>query len=135
MTDETYVEAHIDFAGLQTKLAALNPPRIELAEVLERIRPHIERKVQEGVSAKEIAAALGEFGIRISGQRLRGWIETGRVPARAARRPQTDGDPAPEPDSPSPSGPPAPRGFPLPDPAAEPPRWDALEDRPAGTKN
>ena len=118
MTDE-YVEAQIDFEAVRAKLAGLEPPRIALAEVLERIRPSIERKVQEGVSAKEIAAALGEFGIRISGQRLRGWIETGRVQTRAGRRPQTDGDPAPEPDTPSPSGP-SPRGFPHPSAAPEP---------------
>ena len=114
MTDETYVEAHLDFGAMAARLAGIAPPRIELAQVLERLRPQIEKKVEEGVPVKEIAAALGEFGVRISGQRLRGWLDTGRVPARSARRAQTDGEHAPEADTPIPSGPVVPRGFPAP---------------------
>lgn len=96
----TYREDSIDFAALEADIGALEPPRLTVQDLLDRVRPKLETMHKRGVQPEQMADALKKHGISVDPRKLANYIRTGSL-VRSARKASK---PAPRPQAAAPAG-------------------------------
>ena len=86
MARSKFIEEEIDFDGIQRKMAALEPPKLALEEVLGRLRQGMIDNRKRGVTVEQIAEVLKEQGIEVGVRNLRHFIERGELMGGRPRR-------------------------------------------------
>ncbi|MCY4607889.1 MAG: hypothetical protein OXD40_04740 [bacterium] len=84
-----YVETHLDFGAIADDLGAIEPPKITLRQILERIRPQLELSRKRGATYEQMSKTLKAHGIVASARAIREFMEgtaTKRSAAGADRR-------------------------------------------------
>ena len=62
----TFVEAHVDFPAIESDLAAIKPPTITPAEILDRLTPAIRAAIDRGATDQQIRESLEAHDIQVS---------------------------------------------------------------------
>ena len=86
-----FIEEEVDFDGIYRKMAALEPPKLELEEVLGRLRAGMIEQRKRGVSVEQIVEVLKETGIEVGVRNLKHFIEKGELLGGRAKRPAGSG--------------------------------------------
>lgn len=107
MARTKFIEADIDFEGIERRMAALEPPKLALEEVLARLRDRMQEQRKRGVTVEQLAGVLGEMGIEVGVRNLKHYIEKGELMGGRPRR----GTPAAR-EADAASGQPVPEGSP-----------------------
>lgn len=93
------VETQVDWSGIESDLAGLEPPTISVRNALDRLKPSLDAQVRRGVTTAQMVPILKARGIVVGRKALAHYLETGELPApppRAARPPIRNGpDPPP----------------------------------------
>ena len=88
------IETQVDWSGIESDLAALEPPTISVRNALDRLKPSLDAQVRRGVTAEQMVPVLKARGIVVSRKALAHYLETGELPELPAR-PARAFDPAP----------------------------------------
>ena len=87
----------IDFEAIEGKLGKLEPPKLTLAEVMERLREKLKAQQARGVTVAQLREVLKGYGIELGEKTLRKFLETGELPVKKPVRGKveaaTDGEP------------------------------------------
>lgn len=86
MARNKFLAEEIDFEGIQRKMAALEPPKLALEEVLTRLRPGMQEQRKRGVTVEQLAQVLKETGIEVGVRNLKNFIEKGELLGGRPRR-------------------------------------------------
>ena len=84
MAARHYIEADLDFGGIESDLARLLPPRLSLAEVLERLDGKLRAGQARGVTVAQLRGVLNAHGIEVSERGLRAHLDRGEGAERPA---------------------------------------------------
>ena len=79
--ERTWVEKELDFEGLSRGLRAVQPKRIGLSQVLERLGPELVAAERRGVTVVQMQEYLAEQGVRVTRQVLREFLKEREVVA------------------------------------------------------
>ena len=82
MAGTTFNAADIDFAALETRIGKLKPRKLEIEEVLGRVRGRMVEQWKRGVTVAQLREALGEAGIDVAERSLKVYLEKGEWPGR-----------------------------------------------------
>ena len=89
MPAKRFNEADIDFDAIDGELAKLVPPKLSLADVLDRLRKRLVVQQAKGVTVAQMHEVLNASGIAITERSLRTFLTKrvlpGRKVAEAAR--------------------------------------------------
>ena len=85
MVARRYNESDIDFDAIDADLAKLEPPKLSLKEVLDRLRDRLLEQQARGVTVAQMHAVLKARGIEMGERSLKVFLEKGEVPGRRAR--------------------------------------------------
>lgn len=85
MAKQLFKEADIDFDALDAKLAKLDPPKLTLGGVLERVRNRLVVQREKGVTTAQMCAVLKAEGVSMSERSLRMFLNRGELPQSKAR--------------------------------------------------
>ena len=85
MPARRYNESDIDFDAIDADLAKLEPPKLSLKEVLDRLRDRLLEQQARGVTVAQMHAVLKARGIEMGERSLKVFLEKGEVPGRRAR--------------------------------------------------
>ena len=86
MARNRFIEADIDFEGIERRMAALDPPKLALEEMLARLRDRMREQRKRGVSVEKLAGVLGEMGVEVAVRNLKLYIEKGEPMGGRPRR-------------------------------------------------
>ena len=75
-------EADIDFDAIDGELAKLVPPKLSLADVLDRLRKRLVEQQAKGVTVAQMHEVLKSGGIDITERSLRTFLTKGVLPGR-----------------------------------------------------
>ena len=75
-------EADIDFDAIDGELAKLVPPKLSLADVLDRLRKRLVEQQAKGVTVAQMNEVLNAGGIAITERSLRTFLTKGVLPGR-----------------------------------------------------
>ena len=78
--------ADVDYTVIDAELAALEPPRVSLQEVLERLDGRVREMQAKGVTPEQILGVLKPHGVTISVQRFKTYLATGKLPDTSKNR-------------------------------------------------
>ena len=84
MATRNFNENDLDFAAIENDLVKLVAPKLDLNDVLERLRDRLVAQQQKGVTVAQMRETLATHGIKIGERNLRLYLETGELPRRAA---------------------------------------------------
>ena len=84
-----YREVDVDFAGIDAALSRLEPPTMELGDVLGRLRGRLAEKRDQGVALAVLCRTLKEHGVTVGERALGCFLDTGELPARGQVRNRT----------------------------------------------
>ena len=82
MPARRFNEADIDFDAIDGELAKLVPPKLSLADVLERLRKRLVEQQAKGVTVAQMQEVLNANGIAITERSLRTFLTKGVLPGR-----------------------------------------------------
>ena len=82
MPAKRFNEADIDFAAIDGELAKLVPPKLSLADVLDRLRKRLVEQQAKGVTVAHMHEVLKSGGIDITERSLRTFLDKGVLPGR-----------------------------------------------------
>ena len=82
MPAKRFNEADIDFVALDGELAKLVPPKLSLADVLDRLRKRLVEQQAKGVTVAQMNEVLNACGIDITERSLRTFLDKGVLPGR-----------------------------------------------------
>ena len=82
MPAKRFNEADIDFDGIDGELAKLVPPKLSLADVLDRLRKRLVEQQSKGVTVAQMHEVLNAGGINITERSLRTFLTKGVLPGR-----------------------------------------------------
>ena len=82
MPAKRFNEADIDFDALDGELAKLVPPKLSLADVLDRLRKRLVEQQAKGVTVAQMHEVLNAGGIAITERSLRTFLTKGVLPGR-----------------------------------------------------
>ena len=85
MAARRFNETDIDFEAIDADLAKLEPPKLSLKEVLDRLRDRLLEQQARGVTVAQMHAVLKARGIEMGERSLKVFLEKGEVPGRRAR--------------------------------------------------
>lgn len=80
MAKREYVAEDVDFKGIETAFTRIDPPKLGLEEVLDRLRPKMLEHRKRGVTVEQLGEALAEKGIKVSARELRHFLNKGELP-------------------------------------------------------
>ena len=86
MPAKRFNEADIDFDALDGQLAKLAPPKLSLADVLDRLRKRLVEQQAKGVTVGQMQEVLNAGGIDITERSLRTFLDRGALPGRRSPR-------------------------------------------------
>ena len=86
MARNRFIEADIDFEGIERRMAALDPPKLALEEVLARLRDRMQEQRKRGVTVEQLAGVLREMGVEVGVRNLKHYIEKGQLMGGRPRR-------------------------------------------------
>ena len=52
------IETQVDWSGIESDLAALEPPTISVRNALDRLKPSLDAQVRRGVTAEQMVPVL-----------------------------------------------------------------------------
>ena len=84
-----FIETQVHRSGIESDLAALEPPTISVRNALDRLKPSLDAQVRRGVTAEQMVPVLKARGIVVSRKALAHYLETGELPAPPAPAPRT----------------------------------------------
>ena len=76
----------LDFEEIEAKLGKLEPTKVTLAEVMERLRAKLNAQLARGVTVAQLRELLQGYGIELGEKTLRKYLETGKLPVKKATR-------------------------------------------------
>ena len=76
----------LDFEEIEAKLGKLEPTKVTLAEVMERLREKLNAQLARGVTVAQLRELLQGYGIELGEKTLRKDLETGKLPVKKATR-------------------------------------------------
>ncbi len=79
MSAKRFNEADIDFDALDGELAKLEPPKLSLTDVLDRLRKRLVKQQAKGVTVAQMHEVLKSGGVDITERSLRTFFGQGRV--------------------------------------------------------
>ena len=82
MPAKRFNEADIDFNAIDGELAKLVPPKLSLADVLDRLRKRLVEQQTKGVTVAQMHEVLKSGGIDITERSLRTFLDKGVLPGR-----------------------------------------------------
>ena len=82
MPARRFNEADIDFDAMDGELAKLVPPKLSLADVLDRLRKRLVEQQAKGVTVAQMHEVLKSGGIDITERSLRTFLDKGVLPGR-----------------------------------------------------
>ena len=82
MSAKRFNEADIDFDAIDGELAKLVPPKLSLADVLDRLRKRLVEQQAKGVTVAQMHEVLKSGGIDITERSLRTFLDKGELPGR-----------------------------------------------------
>ena len=82
MPAKRFNEADIDFDAIDGELAKLVPPKLSLADVLDRLRKRLIEQQAKGVTVAQMHEVLKSGGIDITERSLRTFLDKGVLPGR-----------------------------------------------------
>ena len=82
MPAKRFNEADIDFDALDGQLAKLAPPKLSLADVLDRLRKRLVEQQAKGVTVGQMQEVLNAAGIDITERSLRTFLVKGALPGK-----------------------------------------------------
>ena len=82
MPAKRFNEADIDFDAIDGELAKLAPPKLSLADVLDRLRKRLVEQQAKGVTVVQMHEVLKSGGIDITERSLRTFLDKGVLPGR-----------------------------------------------------
>jgi len=82
MAGTSFNAADIDFDALETRIAKLKPRKLEIEEVLGRLRARLVEQMKRGVTVAQLREALSEGGIDVAERSLKQYLEKGEWPGR-----------------------------------------------------
>ena len=95
MARSKFIAEEIDFDGIERGMAALEPPKLALEEVLKRLRPRMQEQRARGVTVEQLAELLKGQGIEVGSRNLKHFIEKGELlGGRPKRARVSDTEPA-----------------------------------------
>ena len=87
----------LNFEEIEAKLGKIEPPKLTLAEVMDRLRDKLKAQQARGVTVAQLREVLKGYGIELGEKTLHKYLETGELPVRKAARGKveaaTDGEP------------------------------------------
>ena len=86
MPARRFNEADIDFDAIDGELAKLVPPKLSLADVLDRLRKRLVEQQAKGVTVAQMHEVLKSGGIDITERSLRTFLDQGRVAGKEGCR-------------------------------------------------
>ena len=86
MPAKRFNEADIDFDAIDGELAKLVPPKLSLADVLDRLRKRLVEQQAKGVTVAQMHEVLKSGGIDITERSLRTFLDQGRVAGKEGCR-------------------------------------------------
>lgn len=89
MAGTSFNAADIDFEALETRIAKLKPRRLEIEEVLGRVRGKMLEQMKRGVTVAQLREALSEGGIDVAERSLKQYLEKGEWPGRKTEKART----------------------------------------------
>ena len=82
MPTKRFTEADIDFDAIDGELAKLVPPKLNLTDVLDRLRNRLIEQQAKGVTVAQMLEVLKSGGIDITERSLRTFLDKGVLPGR-----------------------------------------------------
>ena len=82
MPAKQFNEADVDFDAIDGELAKLVPPKLSLADVLDRLRKRLVEQQSKGVTVAQMHEVLNARGIAITERSLRTFLTKGVLPGR-----------------------------------------------------
>ena len=82
MPARRFNEADIDFDAIDGELAKLVPPKLSVADVLDRLRKRLVEQQAKGVTVAQMHEVLKAGGINITERSLRTFLEKDVLPGR-----------------------------------------------------
>ena len=82
MPARRFKEADIDFDALVGGLAKLEPPKLSLVDVLDRLRKRLVEQQAKGVTVAQMHEVLRSGGIDFTERSLRTFLNKGALPGR-----------------------------------------------------
>ena len=82
MPAKRFNEADIDFDAIEGELAKLEPPKLSLTDVLDRLRKRLVKQQAKGVTVAQMHEVLKSGGIDITERSLRTFLDKGVLPGR-----------------------------------------------------
>ena len=82
MPAKRFNEADIDFDAIDGESAKLVPPKLSLADVLDRLRKRLVEQQAKGVTVAQMHEVLKSGGIDITEHSLRTFLDKGVLPGR-----------------------------------------------------
>ena len=86
MPAKRFNEADIDFDAMDGELAKLVPPKLSLADVLDRLRKRLVEQQSKGVTVAQMHEVLNAGGIAITERSLRTFLTKGVVAGKEGCR-------------------------------------------------
>ena len=86
MARSSFIAEEIDFDGIEKSMAALEPPKLKLEEVLARVRDKMIESRKRGVTVEQLAETLRQKGIEVGVRNLNHFIEKGELLGGRPRR-------------------------------------------------
>ena len=81
-TAKRFNETDIDFDAIDGELAKLMPPKLSLADVLDRLRKRLVEQQVKGVTMAQMHEVLKSGAIDITERSLRTFLDKGVLPGR-----------------------------------------------------
>ena len=75
-------QSALDFEEIEAKLGKLEPPKLTLAEVMERLREKLKAQQARGVTVAQLREVLKGYSIELGEKPLRKFLETGELPVK-----------------------------------------------------
>ena len=82
MPAKRFNEADIDFDAIDGELTKIVPPKLSLADVLDRLRKRLIEQQAKGVTVAQMHEVLKSGGIDITERSLRTFLDKGVLPGR-----------------------------------------------------
>ena len=82
MSAKRFNEADIDFDAIDGELAKFVPPKLNLTDVLDRLRKRLIEQQATGVTVAQMHEVLKSGGIDIMERSLRSFLDKGVLPGR-----------------------------------------------------
>ena len=87
-----FIAEEIDFEKIKKGMAALEPPKLALEEVLSKLRPSMHEQRKRGVTVEQLVGLLKESGIEVGVRNLKHFIDKGELLGGRPKRGRAEED-------------------------------------------